>query len=137
MATAASGLRLDQVYPGVPSPAISQASSKTSGSQVPLRTCRSRAASRRSHRALTSANQSAAREIGYLRGRLEEILARHCGQPLERIAKDTDRDYIVGGPEAVAYGLVDEVLSPRASLASVSTAELSTAGAARTAIKSS
>ena len=81
--------------------------------------------------------ENQAREIGYLRGRLEEILARHCGQPIERIAKDTERDYIVGGHDAVAYGLVDEVLGPRASLASVTTAELSSAGMAKTAAKSS
>jgi ATP-dependent Clp protease protease subunit len=80
--------------------------------------------------------ENQAREIAYLRGRLEEILARHCGQPIERIAKDTERDYIVGGPEAVAYGLVDEVLGPRASLASV-TAELNTAARGRAAAKSS
>lgn len=60
--------------------------------------------------------ENQAREIGYLRGRLEEILARHCGQPIERIAKDTDRDYIVGGCDAVAYGLIDEILGPRESL---------------------
>ncbi|HEX3840985.1 MAG TPA: ATP-dependent Clp protease proteolytic subunit [Acidimicrobiales bacterium] len=60
--------------------------------------------------------ENQAREIGYLRGRLEEILARHCGQPIERIAKDTDRDYIVGGCDAVSYGLIDEILGPRESL---------------------
>ena len=81
--------------------------------------------------------ENQAREIGYLRGRLEEILARHCGQPIERIAKDTERDYIVGGHEAVAYGLVDDVLGPRASSSSVTTAELSTAGVAKTPVKSS
>ena len=44
---------------------------------------------------------------------MEEVLAHHTGQPIERIAKDTDRDYIVGAADAVAYGLVDEVLLPR------------------------
>ena len=81
--------------------------------------------------------ENQAREIAYLRGRLEEILARHCGQPIERIAKDTERDYIVGGHEAVAYGLVDEVLGPRAALATVNTAELSTAAVGKAATKSS
>lgn len=57
--------------------------------------------------------ENQAREIGYLRGRLEEILAHHTGQPRERIATDTDRDYILGGGDAVEYGLVDEVLEPR------------------------
>lgn len=57
--------------------------------------------------------ENQAREMSFLRGRLEEILSHHTGQPRERIASDTDRDYILGGPEAVEYGLVDEVLLPR------------------------
>ena len=57
--------------------------------------------------------ENQAREIGFLRRRVEEILAQHTGQPIERIAKDTDRDYILGASEAVAYGLVDHVLEPR------------------------
>jgi ATP-dependent Clp protease protease subunit len=59
--------------------------------------------------------ENQAREIGFLRGRLEAILAAHTGQPVERIAQDTDRDYILGAEEAVAYGLVDEVLQSRAT----------------------
>ncbi|MEA3459081.1 MAG: ATP-dependent Clp protease proteolytic subunit, partial [Chloroflexota bacterium] len=39
-----------------------------------------------------------------------EILARHTGQPVERIAKDFDRDYFMNPQEAVEYGLIDEVL---------------------------
>jgi ATP-dependent Clp protease protease subunit len=57
--------------------------------------------------------ENQAREIGFLRRRLEEILSQHTGQPIERIAKDTDRDYILGAKEAVEYGLVDEVVSAR------------------------
>src|SRR6202030_345747 len=57
--------------------------------------------------------ENQAREIAFLRGRMEEILAYHTGQPKERIAADTDRDYILGAEDAVAYGLVDEVLRPR------------------------
>ncbi|HET9689884.1 MAG TPA: ATP-dependent Clp protease proteolytic subunit [Acidimicrobiales bacterium] len=57
-----------------------------------------------------------AREMGLLRRRLEELLASHTGQPVERIAADTDRDYILGADEAVAYGLVDEVLTSRRPL---------------------
>jgi ATP-dependent Clp protease protease subunit len=60
--------------------------------------------------------ENQAREIGYLRGRLEEILSAHTGQSIERIKTDTDRDYIVGADEAVAYGLVDEILTPRVRL---------------------
>jgi len=61
--------------------------------------------------------ENQAREIAFLRGRLEEILAQHTGQPRQRIASDTDRDYILGAAEAVAYGLVDEVIAPRRAAA--------------------
>jgi ATP-dependent Clp protease protease subunit len=61
--------------------------------------------------------ENQAREMAWFRHRFEEILALHTGQDLARIAADTDRDYILGGEEAVAYGLVDEVLTPRARLA--------------------
>ncbi len=57
--------------------------------------------------------ENQAREMAFLRGRLEEILALHTGQTKERIGKDTDRDYILGAEEAVGYGLIDEVLAPR------------------------
>jgi ATP-dependent Clp protease protease subunit len=53
-----------------------------------------------------------AREIGYLRRRMEEVLAEHTGQPLERISRDTDRDFIMGAEEARAYGIVDHVMGP-------------------------
>ena len=49
-------------------------------------------------------------EIQYSRRRIEEILAQHTGQPLERIAADIERDYIVRGQEAVDYGLIDTVV---------------------------
>jgi len=51
-----------------------------------------------------------AREALRLKARLNEILHKHTGQALERIEKDTDRDYFMGAPEAKAYGLVDEVV---------------------------
>ena len=54
-----------------------------------------------------------AREILRTRERLNELLARHTGQPIERIATDTDRDRFMGGEEAVEYGIVDEVLETR------------------------
>lgn len=57
--------------------------------------------------------ENQAREIAFLRHRMEEVLAFHTGQPADKIAKDTDRDYILGADEAVAYGLVDEVMRPR------------------------
>ena len=54
-----------------------------------------------------------AREILYLRARLNEILAKHSGQSVETIAKDTDRDNFLSSEEAVKYGLVDKVLTKR------------------------
>ena len=51
-----------------------------------------------------------AREILRLRDRLNNILVQHTGQTLERIEKDTDRDYIMTAEDAREYGLVDEVL---------------------------
>jgi ATP-dependent Clp protease protease subunit len=55
----------------------------------------------------------AAREIGIMRDRMVQILVRHTGQPEARIRLDIDRDYIVRDEEAVAYGLVDEILTKR------------------------
>ena len=52
-----------------------------------------------------------AKEILEMRSSLNDILARHTGQPIERIAKDTDRDRYLSAAEAKEYGLVDEVLS--------------------------
>lgn len=54
-----------------------------------------------------------AREFQYQRRRVEEILAEHTGQPVERIREDTDRDFILRAHEAKAYGVVDEVISGR------------------------
>ena len=55
-----------------------------------------------------------AKEILYLRARLNEIMSKHTGQPIERIERDTDRDNFLSGAEAVEYGLVDKVLTSRA-----------------------
>ena len=55
-----------------------------------------------------------AREILSTRERLNQILAKHTGQSLERIAQDTDRDNFMSGETAVAYGLIDKVLDKRA-----------------------
>ncbi|HEX6829194.1 MAG TPA: ATP-dependent Clp endopeptidase proteolytic subunit ClpP [Burkholderiales bacterium] len=58
-----------------------------------------------------------AREILYLKARLNEILAKHTGQPIKSIEKDTDRDNFLSGEEAVKYGLADAVLTSRAEMA--------------------
>jgi ATP-dependent Clp protease protease subunit len=54
-----------------------------------------------------------AKEILYLRGRLNEILAKHTGKPVETISRDTERDFFLGAEDAVKYGLVDKVLTTR------------------------
>jgi ATP-dependent Clp protease, protease subunit len=51
-----------------------------------------------------------AREVLDLKSRVEQILADHTGQPLERVAKDTDRDHFMSAQEALEYGLIDEVI---------------------------
>ena len=53
-----------------------------------------------------------AREIISMRQRLNKILAQHTGQPVERIAEDTDRDYWMSPDDAVEYGLIDTVHHP-------------------------
>jgi ATP-dependent Clp protease protease subunit len=61
-----------------------------------------------------------AAEIKFLRSRMEELLALHTGQPLEQIARDTDRDFIMGAEAAMAYGMVDHVMEHQVpALASV------------------
>ncbi|MEN8821901.1 MAG: ATP-dependent Clp endopeptidase proteolytic subunit ClpP [Abyssibacter sp.] len=54
-----------------------------------------------------------AKEILFIRERLNEILAHHTGQPLDKISKDTDRDFFLSGEGAKEYGLIDEVLDRR------------------------
>lgn len=54
-----------------------------------------------------------AREVLKLRERLNEILAKHTGQPIEKIARDSDRDHFMDGETAVEYGLIDTVLQKR------------------------
>jgi ATP-dependent Clp protease protease subunit len=60
----------------------------------------------------------AARELLRLQDKIRQMLADHTGQPYERIARDTDRDYYLNAEQAVEYGLVDEVLAPPAKGAS-------------------
>jgi ATP-dependent Clp protease protease subunit len=54
-----------------------------------------------------------AKEIVRMREALDQILAHHTGQTVERISTDTDRDFIMGAEEAVLYGIVDEVITNR------------------------
>ena len=57
-----------------------------------------------------------AREVIDLKQRVEQILADHSGQPLDRVSEDTDRDHFMTAAEAVEYGLIDEVLTGRPAL---------------------
>lgn len=55
-----------------------------------------------------------AREILYLRERLNRLMAEHCGQPIEKIALDVERDYFMNSEQAKAYGLIDNIIDKRA-----------------------
>ena len=57
-----------------------------------------------------------AREIMRMREILDQLLSKHTGQPVEKISKDTERDYIMEADEALAYGIIDEVLTSRAAV---------------------
>lgn len=54
----------------------------------------------------------AAREIMRMQEKIRDIIAKHTGQPLEKIIHDTDRDFYLSAEQAVEYGLVDEILNP-------------------------
>lgn len=55
-----------------------------------------------------------AREILKMKGALNQILATHTGQPIERIRQDTERDFFMSGEEAKKYGIIDDVIRERA-----------------------
>jgi ATP-dependent Clp protease protease subunit len=54
-----------------------------------------------------------AKEIIRYRQLLDQLIAEHTGQTIEKVSKDTDRDYILTATEAVEYGVVDEVITTR------------------------
>ncbi len=58
-----------------------------------------------------------AKEVLYLKRRLNEMLAKHTGQPIEVIERDSDRDRFMGAEDAVKYGLIDRVLTSRTEAA--------------------
>ena len=58
----------------------------------------------------------AAKEILRMRDLLEQILAEHTGQTIEKIHNDTDRDFVIEAPAAVEYGIIDEVISSRTAV---------------------
>jgi ATP-dependent Clp protease protease subunit len=65
-----------------------------------------------------------AKEITRYRKLLEQLIAEHTGQPLDKVSKDTDRDYILTAEEAKDYGVIDEIITKRGI-----TVELATAAA--------
>ncbi len=56
-----------------------------------------------------------AREIIYLRGKMNDLMAQHTGRPVEQIERDFDRDFYMSAEEAKGYGIIDNVVSPRAA----------------------
>ncbi len=60
-----------------------------------------------------------AREIVRIKGVLNELIAKHTGQPLERVERDTDRDYYLSPEEAIEYGLIDGVIDADATAAAL------------------
>jgi ATP-dependent Clp protease protease subunit len=64
-----------------------------------------------------------AREVLFARERLNELLAHHTGQSIERIGEDVDRDRYMSPSEAVDYGLIDRIIEPGSTGANGSTAE--------------
>jgi ATP-dependent Clp protease protease subunit len=58
-----------------------------------------------------------AAEMKFIRRRMEELLALHTGQPLEKVQRDTDRDFIMGAEDAKEYGMVDQVLTAHRPMA--------------------
>lgn len=54
-----------------------------------------------------------AREIIYLRAKMNELMAKHTGRPLEQVERDVDRDRFMSGEEAKAYGIIDQVIVNR------------------------
>ena len=60
-----------------------------------------------------------AKEIMRLRNLLEQIISEHTGQPLEKVTKDTDRDFILTAQEAKDYGIIDDILTRRGITAEV------------------
>jgi ATP-dependent Clp protease protease subunit len=65
------------------------------------------------------------REVLAITRRMAEIIAHHSGKPVERVAADIDRDYFMTPEEAIAYGLIDDIIAPRSGL-SVSRVEAGT-----------
>jgi len=73
-----------------------------------------------------------AREILYLRGKMNELLSKHTGRPEEQIERDIIRDYFMSAEEAKAYGIVDSVITSRGDLVDVQKAQAAFASSPET-----
>jgi ATP-dependent Clp protease protease subunit len=56
------------------------------------------------------------REVLATTRRMAEIIAHHCDQPVEKVERDIDRDYFMSAEEALSYGMIDEIMTPRRGL---------------------
>ena len=54
-----------------------------------------------------------AREMLKIKAKMNELMAKHSGQPIEKVAQDTDRDHFLGAEEAKSYGIIDQVITER------------------------
>jgi ATP-dependent Clp protease protease subunit len=59
------------------------------------------------------------REVLALTRRMAEIIAHHTGRPVEQVERDIDRDYFMTPADAVEYGLIDDIITPRRGLSAV------------------
>ena len=64
-----------------------------------------------------------AKEILYLRAKMNELMSKHTGQPIERIERDTDRDRFMSAQEAKDYGMIDTIITSRGELVEASQLE--------------
>ena len=69
----------------------------------------------------------AAREVMYLRGKVNSLMAKHTGRPLEQIERDFDRDNFMSADQAVAYGIIDQIVTSRVELVAPSAQPTATA----------
>jgi ATP-dependent Clp protease protease subunit len=73
-----------------------------------------------------------AREILYLRGKMNELMSKHTGRPVEQIERDIARDYFMSAEEAKNYGIIDQVIQSRGDLVDTAAAQAAFAASAET-----
>ena len=73
-----------------------------------------------------------AKEILYLRGKMNDLMAKHTGRPVEQIERDVARDYFMSAEEAQGYGMIDTVITSRGDLVDVAKAQAAFAGSPET-----